>query len=525
MNNLLTDRLIRVSYSDGSSGKLSLPEIFAALDRVDAFPALRPHQRHPWHAFLVQLGALAMHKSGITQLPDNAVSWKKAIRNLTAARFPQDEPWHLVVEDVAKPAFMQPPANSADRYVDYKGKVESPDKLDILLTSKNHDLKSAVATNCGFDDWIFSLISLQTTEGFSGKDNYGISRMNGGLGCRPAFSITPSVHPGAHAQRDIVALLEHRDQLLDDIFAFQDDGIALLWLVAWDGAITELLPLSALDPYYIEICRRVRLRDAGNGLAGVRATSKAPRVAAKALKGRTGDPWTPFNIKEHKSLTLAGGGFTYQRIADYFTSKNWRKPLLCMPTDTEIRSSDDMYLIARSLVRGQGRTEGYHERVIPLSARTVGHAFGHRAGMSKLGEIAKSRIEEIKLIQRILRHAVWTFASGGKSDGVNDEVRALANPWANKLDEIIDSSFFQDLQEEFELDSDDARQSNRNQWRHRTIENARKILRLAQESLPCPTVQRYRAHVRADAVFEGRIRGQHGGFPDLWGSKDANDDQ
>ena len=51
--------------------------------------------------------------------------------------------------------------------------------------------------------------------------------------------------------------------------------------------------------------------------------------------------------------------------------------------------------------------------------------------MIQLGKIAKGRIEQIKIVQRFLRHAVWTFASGGKSDGVSDEVRALANPWAN----------------------------------------------------------------------------------------------
>ena len=36
-------------------------------DQVEAFPALRPHQRHAWHAFLVQLGVIAMHKAGLTE--------------------------------------------------------------------------------------------------------------------------------------------------------------------------------------------------------------------------------------------------------------------------------------------------------------------------------------------------------------------------------------------------------------------------------------------------------------------------
>ena len=66
------------------------------------------------------------------------------------------------------------------------------------------------------------------------------------------------------------------------------------------------MQLTALDPFYVEVCRRVRMRTDTNGdLHAVRATSKAARIESKALKGVTGDPWTPVNTKEGKSLTLA----------------------------------------------------------------------------------------------------------------------------------------------------------------------------------------------------------------------------
>ena len=66
MYNILTEPLIRMVKSNGSHDEASLPEVYAALmaDKVEAFPALRPHQRHAWHAFLVQLGAMAMHRAG-----------------------------------------------------------------------------------------------------------------------------------------------------------------------------------------------------------------------------------------------------------------------------------------------------------------------------------------------------------------------------------------------------------------------------------------------------------------------------
>ena len=72
MYNILTDQLIRTDTSGGSRVEASLPEVYAALmvNEVEAFPTLRPHQRHAWHAFLVQLGAMAMHEAGLS---DSAV--------------------------------------------------------------------------------------------------------------------------------------------------------------------------------------------------------------------------------------------------------------------------------------------------------------------------------------------------------------------------------------------------------------------------------------------------------------------
>ena len=186
MLNILTEPIIRFDRSDGNRTDATLSEVYAALmaNTVVAFPSLRPHQRHAWHAFLVQLGAMAMHRAGVDTPPESAEGWAKLIRGLTPDH-PDDEPWQLVVEDITKPAFMQPPARSSEREKDYQNEVATPDELDILVTSKNHDLKSSVASQAGVDDWLFALVTLQTMEGFGGAGNYGVSRMNGGLGNRP----------------------------------------------------------------------------------------------------------------------------------------------------------------------------------------------------------------------------------------------------------------------------------------------------------------------------------------------------
>ena len=518
--NLLTKDLIRYKRDDGSVESASLPQVYAALmkDEVASFPALRPHQRHAWHAFLVQLGAIAMHRAGLVEPPDDADDWRRIIRALTPD-YPDDEPWQLVVDDITKPAFMQPPASSEDKAADYKSSVATPDELDMLVTSKNHDLKASVASTGDIDDWLFALISLQTSEGFLGAGNYGISRMNGGLGCRPAFSLTPSSRTGVHAHRDIRALLNSRERLLDEHDPFLTEaGIDLLWLRQWDGARPEMIT-AGLDPFYIEICRRIRLMaSADRNIFAVRATSKAARINSRALKGVTGDPWTPISSKDAKSLTLSQAGFRYRRTAEYL-STDWKQPVLFEPLDSE---NGAMTLVARGMVRGQGKTEGYHERTVELRPKTVG-VMGRRGGQDELGEISRERIEDVRLLHRFLRHAISVFAAGGDTEGVSDDHRDRANVWVNRHDDMVDRDFFDDLQDEFEEEGAERRDRARNIWRRRLVDEARTILQQAEDTLPCPAIQRYRARVRADSIFEGRIRSNNG-FPELYASEVNDDD-
>ena len=523
MLNLLTDSLIRFDPTSGGRVSASLPEIYAALmaDEVASFPALRPHQRHAWHAFLVQLGAIAMHRADWNgDPPVVADAWASMIRGLTPEHA-FDEPWRLIVDDFTKPAFLQPPATQAEYAGDYKHTRATPDELDMLVTSKNHDVKSAVAEESDGDDWLFALITLQTMEGFGGAGNYGISRMNGGLGNRPNFSLAPVGGPGAHVRRDIQALLDCRTELLAE-WPFSDSGVSLLWTIPWDGAKSQALLLNQLDPLYIEVCRRIRLcMNPDGGLQARRATSQATRIEAKQLNGRTGDPWTPINIKEGKSLTLAAGGFTYKRVTEYLTSADWRKPVLLRPTGAEQRSTEPTQLVARTMVRGQGRTEGYHERIVPLRAKAKS-ALGNANRSEDFGELANDRIIQVAVIQRILSHSVQTFLSGGRPENASprEEERDRARSWLNRLDKMVDSGFFAALQDEFEA-PESRRQAIRDQWLLDVVDNARSLLREATDTLPCRAIHRYRARTRAESLFEIRLRGSNG-LPQLFPGS-AND--
>ena len=523
MLNLLTESLIRYHQSGNGVVEASLAEVYAALmdDKVDAFPALRPHQRHAWHAFLVQLGAMAMHRDGVDEPPETTEEWASLLRRITEQDFPDDEPWQLVIDDSTKPAFMQTPARTKEREKDYKNTVATPDELDMLVTSKNHDLKSSVAAQAHTDDWIFALITLQTMEGFGGAGNYGVSRMNGGLGNRPAFTLAPSGGgSGTHVRRDIIALLEFRPEILDNNSHYPDNGgVTLLWTLPWDGTPSEVLLPDRLDLLYVEVCRRIRLRlDSSGHLSGIRTSSKSARVEGRSLKGRTGDPWTPINPKrEGLPLTLGAGGFHYKRVTEYIS--DWDYPALLRPTREERRSTEPMQLVARAMVRGQGKTEGYHERIIPIRHRAKS-AMLNRDAAQELGNIAKDRIDAVAKLQRILSHAIQVFAARGDPDNISPEHRGLARPWLNGLDEMVDAQFFEELQREFETEASE-RQGIRNRWllnnkdQSGVINHARDLLRDATEALGCPSIYRYKARVNAEGLFEGRLRG-NSGLPDLF---------
>jgi CRISPR system Cascade subunit CasA len=353
--NLLDTALIRTDC-----GAFTLPELMAQLGREDirSFPALRHHQAPAWHAFLVQLAFHAIEAAEQEGLPGDPAEWRAILRRLTED-WPDDEPWCLVASR-DRPAFLQPavPATAPDPF---RNRVEAPDELDVLVTSKNHDLKAARMFGAAPDDWLFALVSLQTQEGQMGRGNYGIARMNGGYGSRPFLGIAPQGGFGARFRRDLHILHCNSDRLWEEGWGARRQ-LRLLWLESWDGA-TQLSP-DELHPLFIEICRRVRLdRDAQGRLFARLANSAAARIAAKGLKGVTPDPWAPIDTGEMKLLTLTAEGFSWRRMRELFLSQSFKLPLLAR---VDRADGPTLEMVASGLARGQGKTEGFHERHVPV---------------------------------------------------------------------------------------------------------------------------------------------------------------
>ena len=144
--NVIEEPIIRVELTSGVRKRLTLPQVFAALlaDRVETWPALRPHQAPAWHAFLVQIAAMGLEALGRTDSPgDDESGWSEVLRALTPD-WPADEPWCLVTPPRC-PALLQAPVpETAPRKYEkeFKNRVLAPDALDMLATAKNHDLKA-----------------------------------------------------------------------------------------------------------------------------------------------------------------------------------------------------------------------------------------------------------------------------------------------------------------------------------------------------------------------------------------------
>ena len=181
-----------------------------------------------------------------------------------------------------------------------------------------------------------------------------------------------------------------------------------------------------------------------------------------------------------------------------------------------------MEVVARAMVRGQGKTEGFYERRVPVRHKFRSAMLRRNSNdLSDVATISQERINDVRKVQRILSHAVQTFANRGDSANTKPEHRERARPWLNRLDEIVDATFFDALQDEFEETDASERLRIRYHWLLNeeepkgVINHARILLDVAEDSLPCPAIYYYKAREAAEGLFEGRIRGGSG-FPDLF---------
>jgi CRISPR system Cascade subunit CasA len=494
---LLTAPLIRAVIR-GAVVCLTLPQLLAALmrDEVDALPALRPHQRHAVHMFLAQIAALALRTAQRTEPPEDADTWHALL--LALALEQGAAAWSLVVEDVTQPALLQPPASEGQLSI-FRNVITTPDALDVLITAKNFDLKSAIAIEAEPDDWLFALISLQTMEGFLGAGNYGIARMNGGFSSRAFLGLAPRGGLGAHLRRDLRAMLAQRDALLELYTQYPlDGGLALTWLKPWDG--TTSLSIDQLDLWFVEICRRVRLCRRPDGRLEARSIGTAvARIDAKALQGVTGDFWAPVNDAEGKAFSLDARGFSTAVLNRLLFVSQGSVAFRLAPALEPLPDEQEMLLVGRGVTRGQGKTEGFHERIIPFAGAAL-EALGDAEGRQHLGHLADRQQKEVAAIARALRFACAIVAANG-GDPSKDDYDA-GEPFLRRLDLEAEAGFFAALQDRFNQG-----EAAKAPYLRRLVQAAETLLQEAAGSIPCASIHRPRSRARAEAAFGGTLWG------------------
>lgn len=491
--NLLDEPLLGVEDDRGCREKVTLPGLLARLSTgtPTVLTALQAHQQHSMHAFLVQLGAIALSRGGVREVAHDEAAWRGLLLGAAKKDGAGSEAFTLVVADLSKPAFLQPPVPEG-KLDGLKNEHTRPSsELDVLITSKNHDVKIDRVAQPGVEHWVFGLVALQTMQGFLGAGNYGIARMNGGFASRPCVTFAPDHSAAGRFARDVAALLDARTSLAE-AHGFGTKGeLGLVWCAPWTGATS--LSFAELDPFFIEVCRRIRLTAASDGtIIAHRGSSKAARVDAKQSTGNTGDPWTPVARKDGKALTMAEAGFGYDRVQDLLFG-DWQAGAAGEPR----AGSGDRLWLGQVLVRGQGKTGGYHERwvVMPPKARRM---FARKDERARLGERSKAWVDKAGIARlKILKPALLTLLQGGPDKLKFDDDRA--DSYLRLLDAAIDDEFFPMLFEHAEDPPEVADEA----FEKRLVDLAKTQLHGAVGSLPVPSARRWRAEAHAYRVFFG----------------------
>ena len=504
MHDLLHDPLISVRLPHGDT-RLNLPELLAALARgeVLAYTRLRRHQTDPFHVFTVQLAASILARRGLAEPPDAPHFWRDGLLELAEG---QASAWHLVEADPTKPAFMQSPCPTVEDFAAYKPRATSPDELDVLVTAKDHDVKMARGAGQDVELWLAVLVSYQTLSGFLGAGNYGIVRMNGGFASRAMLFTVRDPTPGPRFLEELPIVLNARTEAIDAGFGYRDAGTVLTWLTPWNGQ-NHQLAMDQCEPFFIEAPRRLRLSISSHGIQASAATS-AKRQIGGPDNGDCGDPWTALNVEDKKkgasALTVSGQGFTPKLLTDLIFQRGYR----LTPLQQARPGTGATRFCASVLVRGQGKTDGFHavEITIPERAR---FALLQPAQRDSLAQTAQEWLKDTANGAKCLRAALMALAEGGPAE--TDFGKDTIARWAEtrQQDYVLawQDDYFPSLWLAAEPDADLTRL--RADWAGKLISLARRVLDMAEQTLPIPAARRLRARVRAEGLLENLFR-KHG---------------
>jgi CRISPR system Cascade subunit CasA len=515
MDNLLYDPIFRIETAQGLE-QSSLPALFVALskDRVESFLGLQRHQDDAFHVFLCYLAGAALVRLGQTEPEQPEGFWRDGLLNLSEG---QENAWKLLVENPLEPAFMQPPVTDLSLSKKYEftpkegPKAETPDQLDLLAVSKNHDIKYKRSKFPEIEQWVYSLISLQTCTCYCGR-HYGTARING-TSARPVVEFMDSTRWGKRWKTNTARLLQYRPRLLDKKPYKKNSGLVLSWLAPWN--LEASLSLQQMDAFFVEISRAIRLVMSGGKIIALGATSK-PRVIAKAardeIKGNLGDPWTPISLKSGGAAVFGEEGFSSSRLHNLIFADVDENSIYSSCEFMKATSAADGVFHATALARRGGTdstTEGLHCVDIPIPGR-IAFGFAQRnAAAATLGKISRSRIKDAETMWRqVLKPALYKFLDGGTKQKPEEigawqtRMEKRLKAWLEETEKSFNAAWSRDFFPLlWDVDLEDEKAS-RQEWITALKIQAESILKEAAQRFPKHSSRNYRSQVYAEEIFK-----------------------
>ncbi|WP_037412855.1 hypothetical protein [Silanimonas lenta] len=524
MHDLLHDPLIGVRTPAGVQ-RLSLPGLLAALSagQVDGYTGLRAHQADPWHVFLVQLAASIQARRPTDALPTDATYWREGLLDL-ADGIP--EAWQLVVEDVTKPAFMQHPYCPK---ASYKPCAYAPDELDVLFTSKSHDVKPAKVAPDDMEAWLYALMTRQTISPYGGGGGAlnGVARMNSGYGSRPFVAWVRDLHTSKRFQDETNALCRLRGSIVNAPYGYSSDrAVVLTWTHPWNSQGHQFF-LRQLEPWFIESARLIRLKrdEYQKGIFALQAGTKARQIGPKEPhKGDIGDPWIPITT-EGAALTITSPGFTPARLCKLIFKDgiSESKGLLM----TSHLSDSNSWLVASVLTGGNCQTDGFYHIELPVPAK-IKRSLSQETTRKTLAHLAQHLLNDAKDVQECLRIAFYVLAVEAAENELRKKQHTTTFAALNAIQELSRKKEKKKAFERIDLFSretisaltrtweqhyfptlwrgaDEDHETVRRNWQQRLVEAGQALLDEAATRLPLPTNRRWRALTQAESAWRGML--------------------
>lgn len=431
--NLLTDPLLRVETSDGLE-RMTLPSLLAALgeDRVEALTGIQRHQEEAFHVFLCSLAAAILVRRGDSDPQQDEAYWRNGLRGLAGVA--GDDAWTLVVEDLSKPAFMQPPCSG----IVFSKTSGCPDAFDTTEIAKNHDLKLARGESTELDLWVYVLVSSNMNAAYSkgGRDGFYFATPKAKKNRVGRVYVRPTIAGKLGRQWffDVSCLLTYRTSLLDKAYGYSADGIVLTWTWRWKAK--SQLQFHDLDPFFLGTARQHRLFVVDGEVEGRLAPSVEPLIyCPPSLVGNIGDAYVPIDASDDSAISISDRGWRADLLRTIVFEESIQSPLLQIAKTTAM---DGLLLRCSSIARSRRGTEGYHFRELSIPKAVLLFFNSSRSEIEPVAEISKTAVAEVAgKIERVLSKALLAYlhVSDSFRDAKTKRLDWTDEKWRKKADE------------------------------------------------------------------------------------------